>query len=187
VPLVQEAYDWEHGVFLGSIMGSETTAAAEGERGRLRRDPFAMLPFCGYDIGDYFRHWLRMGRRPGASLPRIFSVNWFRKSEGRWLWPGFGENARVLEWIHRRCDGALPVTHTPIGLVPVPSGLTVEGLTLGAGDLDALLSVDPDEWMREIGPIRDFYAALGDSLPAELRRQLDALERRLLAARRRSA
>ena len=187
VPLVHEAYDWEHGVFLGSIMGSETTAAAVGERGRLRRDPFAMLPFCGYDMGDYFRHWLRLGQREGASLPRIFSVNWFRKSEGRWLWPGFGENARVLEWIHRRCDGTLPVTHTPIGMVPAPDGLNVDGLSIAAADLAALLRVDLDGWLGEIGPLRDFYASLGESLPAELRGQLDALELRLLGAWRWSA
>jgi phosphoenolpyruvate carboxykinase (GTP) len=174
VPLVQEAYDWEHGVFLGSIMASETTAAAEGERGRLRRDPFAMLPFCGYDMGDYFRHWLLIGRREGASLPRIFSVNWFRKSDGRWLWPGFGENVRVLEWIHRRCDDDDAAVETPIGLLP--DALNTDGLSV---DLDELLRVDPDQWVQEIGPIRDFYADLGDSLPAELERQLDALERRL--------
>jgi phosphoenolpyruvate carboxykinase (GTP) len=182
VPLVQEAYDWEHGVFLGSIMGSETTAAAVGQRGRLRRDPFAMLPFCGYDMGDYFRHWLRIGQREGASLPRIFSANWFRQSDGRWLWPGFGENVRVLEWIHRRCDGTLPATRTPIGMAPAPGGLNVDGLAIDADDLDALLRVDPDGWLEEIGPIRDFYATLGESLPAELGRQLDALERRLLDA-----
>jgi phosphoenolpyruvate carboxykinase (GTP) len=182
VPLVQEAYDWQHGVFLGSIMGSETTAAAEGERGRLRRDPFAMLPFCGYDVGDYFRHWLRIGRREGARPPRVFGVNWFRRRDGRWLWPGFGENARVLAWIHRRCDGAGAVTHTPIGMVPASGELDVDGLSIDPADLDALLSVDPDEWLGEIGSIRDFYATLGATLPAELTRQLDALERRLLEA-----
>jgi phosphoenolpyruvate carboxykinase (GTP) len=182
VPLVQEAYDFEHGVFLGSIMGSETTAAAEGARGRLRRDPFAMLPFCGYDMGDYFRHWLEIGQRQGASLPRIFSVNWFRQSDGRWLWPGFGENSRVLEWIHRRCDGTIAAVDTPVGLLPAPGGLNVDGLSIGAGDLDELLRVNPVEWLEEIGPIRDFYAALGDTLPAELERQLDALEHRLLDA-----
>jgi phosphoenolpyruvate carboxykinase (GTP) len=182
VPLVQEAYDFEHGVFLGSIMGSETTAAAEGARGRLRRDPFAMLPFCGYDMGDYFRHWLEIGQRQGASLPRIFSVNWFRQSDGRWLWPGFGENSRVLEWIHRRCDGTIAAVDTPIGLLPAPGGLNVDGLSIGPGDLDELLRVNPVEWLEEIGPIRDFYAALGDSLPTELERQLDALEHRLLDA-----
>jgi phosphoenolpyruvate carboxykinase (GTP) len=184
VPLVQEAYDWEHGVFLGSIMGSETTAAAEGAHGRLRRDPFAMLPFCGYDMGGYFRHWLRIGRSAGASPPRVFSVNWFRKRDGRWLWPGFGENARVLEWIHRRCDGTTAAVDTPIGLLPAQGGLIADGLSIDAGDLDELLRVDPVEWLQEIGPIRDFYADLGDSLPTELQRQLDALERRLLDARR---
>jgi phosphoenolpyruvate carboxykinase (GTP) len=174
VPLVQEAYDWEHGVFLGSIMASETTAAAAGERGRLRRDPFAMLPFCGYDMGDYFAHWLRIGQRSGVSLPRIFGVNWFRKRDGEWLWPGFGENARVLEWIHRRCDDAVPAVETPIGLLP--GSLDVDGLSV---DLDELLHVDPEEWRGEIAPIREFYASLGDSLPAELQDQLTALERRL--------
>ena len=174
VPLVQEAHDWEHGVFLGSIMASETTAAAAGERGRLRRDPFAMLPFCGYDMGDYFAHWLRIGQRPGVSLPRIFGVNWFRKRDGEWLWPGFGENARVLEWIHRRCDDAVPAVETPIGLLP--GCLDVDGLSV---DLDELLHVDPEEWRGEIAPIREFYASLGASLPAELQGQLTALERRL--------
>jgi phosphoenolpyruvate carboxykinase (GTP) len=143
-----------------------------------------MLPFCGYNVGDYFRHWLQTGRRPGAQLPRIFSVNWFRQDEdGRWLWPGFGENARVLEWIHRRCDGAVPATHTPIGLLPAPGGLNVDGLFIKVGDLEALLRVDPDEWLPEIEPIRDFYASLAGSLPAQLRRQFDALERRLIRDR----
>jgi phosphoenolpyruvate carboxykinase (GTP) len=181
VPLVQEAHDWEHGVFLGSIMGSETTAAAEGARGRLRRDPFAMLPFCGYNIGDYFRHWLRIGYQAHPiSLPRIFSVNWFRQTEdGRWLWPGFGENARVLAWIHRRCDGKLPAVDTPIGRLPAAGDLNLEGLSIPAGDLDELLRVDPAEWLGEIGPIRAFYDAVGDTLPAELEHQLTTLERRL--------
>ena len=182
VPLVQEAYDWEHGVFLGSIMGSETTAAAEGAHGRLRRDPFAMLPFCGYDMGDYFRHWLEIGRSAGASPPRVFSVNWFRKRDGRWLWPGFGENARVLEWIHRRCDATTAAVDTPIGLLPAPGGLNVDGVSIDAGDLDELLRVDAVEWLQEIGPIRDFYSSLGDSLPTELQAQLTMLERRLRAA-----
>jgi phosphoenolpyruvate carboxykinase (GTP) len=175
VPLVQEAFGWEHGVFLGSIMASETTAAAEGAHGRLRRDPFAMLPFCGYDMGDYFAHWLSLGRRAGAILPRIFSVNWFRRDEaGRFLWPGFGDNARVLAWIHGRCAGTAGAVETPIGLVP--AALDVSGLSV---DLDELLRVDPDAWLDEIEPIRAFYATLGDSLPAELQSQLDALERRL--------
>jgi phosphoenolpyruvate carboxykinase (GTP) len=179
VPLVQEAYGWEHGVFLGSIMGSETTAAAEGQRGRLRRDPFAMLPFCGYDMGDYFGHWLQIGRREGVRLPRIFGVNWFRKDEdGKFLWPGFGENVRVLEWIHRRCDGIADAVDTPIGLVP--GALNVDGLSV---DLDELLRVSASEWLGELEPIRDFYATLGAMLPAELGRQLDALEGRLREAR----
>jgi phosphoenolpyruvate carboxykinase (GTP) len=182
VPLVQEAYDWEHGVFLGSIMGSETTAAAEAACGRLRRDPFAMLPFCGYDMGDYFRHWLRMGRRRGAVLPRIFSVNWFRRSDGRWLWPGFGENSRVLEWIHRRCDGTAAAVDTPIGRVPTPGSLNVDGLSMAPGDVEELLRVDRQEWLQEVGPIREFYATFGTSVPTELHRQLDVLERRLRGA-----
>jgi phosphoenolpyruvate carboxykinase (GTP) len=184
VPLVHEAFDWEHAVFLGSIMGSETTAAAAGAVGKLRRDPFAMLPFCGYHMADYFGHWLEIGRRDGAVLPKVFYVNWFRKDpeDGRWLWPGFGENARVLEWVFRRCDDAVEAADTPIGRVPTPGGLNTEGLSIGADDVAELLRVDPDEWLGEIEPIREFYAKFGDKLPPELREQLDALERRLRAA-----
>jgi phosphoenolpyruvate carboxykinase (GTP) len=183
VPLVHEAFDWEHGVFLGSTMGSETTAAAESAVGKLRRDPFAMLPFCGYHMADYFRHWLEMGRREGAVLPKIFFVNWFRKDldDGRFLWPGFGENARVLEWVFRRCDGAVEAAETPIGRVPTPGGLNTDGLAIGADDLDELLKVDPAEWLPEVDPIREFYAKFGEKLPGELRAQLDALEQRLRA------
>jgi phosphoenolpyruvate carboxykinase (GTP) len=183
VPLVHEAFDWEHGVFLGSTMGSETTAAAESAVGKLRRDPFAMLPFCGYHMADYFRHWLEMGRREGAVLPKIFFVNWFRKDldDGRFLWPGFGENARVLEWVFRRCDGAVEAAETPIGRVPTPGGLDTDGLAIGADDLDALLKVDPAEWLPEVEPIREFYAKFGERLPGELHAQLDALEQRLRA------
>ncbi len=184
VPLVHEAFDWEHGVFLGSIMGSETTAAAESAVGKLRRDPFAMLPFCGYHMADYFRHWLEIGRRDGAVLPKVFYVNWFRKDpgDGRWLWPGFGDNARVLEWVFRRCDDAVEAADTPIGRVPTPGGLDTDGLAIGADDVTELLRVDPDEWLAEIEPIREFYAKFGGKLPAELRAQLDALESRLRAA-----
>jgi phosphoenolpyruvate carboxykinase (GTP) len=184
VPLVQEAFDWEHGVFLGSIMGSETTAAAGGAVGKLRRDPFAMLPFCGYHMADYFRHWLEIGRRDGVVLPKVFNVNWFRKdpSDGRWLWPGFGENARVLEWVFRRCDGAVEAAETPIGRVPTPDGLDTDGLEISDADLAELLKVDPAEWLAEIEPIHEFYAQFGDKLPAELREQLDALAQRLRAA-----
>jgi phosphoenolpyruvate carboxykinase (GTP) len=183
VPLVHEAFDWEHGVFLGSTMGSETTAAAESAVGKLRRDPFAMLPFCGYHMADYFRHWLEMGRREGAVLPEIFFVNWFRKDldDGRFLWPGFGENARVLEWVFRRCDGAVEAAETPIGWVPTPGGLNTDGLAIGADDLDELLKVDPAEWLPEVDPIREFYAKFGEKLPGELRAQPDALEQRLRA------
>jgi phosphoenolpyruvate carboxykinase (GTP) len=181
VPLVHEAFDWEHGVFLGSIMGSETTAAAAGAVGKLRRDPFAMLPFCGYHMADYFRHWLEIGRRDGAVLPKIFYVNWFRKDprDGRWLWPGFGENARVLEWVFRRCDGAVEAADTPIGCVPTAGGLDTDGLAIGEDDLAELFKVDPAEWLPEIEPIREFYGQFGEKLPAELPAQLDALEQRL--------
>ena len=181
VPLVHEAFDWEHGVFLGSIMGSETTAAAESAVGKLRRDPFAMLPFCGYHMADYFRHWLEIGRRDGAVLPKIFYVNWFRKdpNDGHWLWPGFGENARVLEWVFRRCDGAVEADETPIGLVPTAGGLDTEGLSLDDADLAELLKVDASEWLPEIDPIREFYAKFGEKLPDELTAQLDALQERL--------
>jgi phosphoenolpyruvate carboxykinase (GTP) len=181
VPLVHEAFDWEHGVFLGSIMGSETTAAAAGAVGKLRRDPFAMLPFCGYHMADYFRHWLEIGRRDGAVLPKVFYVNWFRKDpgDGRWLWPGFGENARVLEWVFRRCDGAVEAADTPIGRVPTPGGLDTDGLAIGADDVAELLRVDPREWLAEIEPIREFYEKFGEKLPSELRAQLGALEQRL--------
>src|SRR5829696_3371728 len=181
VPLVHEARDWEHGVFLGSVMGSETTAAAAGAVGKLRRDPFAMLPFCGYHMADYFAHWLRIGERDGAKLPKVFYVNWFRKdpADGRWLWPGFGENARVLEWVFRRCEGTADAADTPIGRVPTPGGLDTDGLAISAGDLSAVLAVDPEEWLAEIEPIRAFYAQFGDRLPGELAAQLDALEQRL--------
>ncbi|MBA3408234.1 MAG: phosphoenolpyruvate carboxykinase (GTP), partial [Solirubrobacterales bacterium] len=184
VPLVHEAFDWEHGVFLGSIMGSETTAAIAGAVGKLRRDPFAMLAFCGYHMADYFAHWLELGRREGAVLPRIFYVNWFRKDpeDGRWLWPGFGENARVLEWVFRRCDDAVESQDTPIGRVPTTGGLNTEGLSLSEADLAELLRVDPVEWLPEIDPIREFYDGLGAKLPGELPAQLDALQERLNSA-----
>ena len=185
LPLVHEAFDWEHGVFLGAVMGSETTAAAAGEVGKLRRDPFAMLPFCGYHMGDYFAHWLGMGRRDDArGLPRIFYVNWFRKDleSGRFLWPGFGDNARVLEWIFRRCENAAEAVETPIGLLPTPGALDTDGLDISDEDLAALTRVRADEWKPEIEPIREFFAKFGDKLPAALTRQLDALEQRLNGA-----
>ncbi|MGH2802529.1 MAG: phosphoenolpyruvate carboxykinase (GTP) [Thermoleophilaceae bacterium] len=180
VPLVTEAYDWGHGVFMGSIMGSEKTAAAAGAVGELRFDPFAMLPFCGYHMGDYFGHWLEIGRREGARLPKLFMVNWFRKDgDGRFIWPGFGENSRVLAWIFRRCDGEADAVETPIGLVPAQGAIDTEGLDLSPADMAKLLEVDPEEWKVQLPQIRQHYAGFGDALPGELRRQLDVLEERL--------
>jgi phosphoenolpyruvate carboxykinase (GTP) len=180
VPLVHEAFDWEHGVFLGSIMSSETTAAAAGDVGMLRRDPMAMLPFCGYDMAAYFRHWIEVGGRPGADLPRVFYVNWFRKDDsGRFLWPGFGENSRVLAWVFRRCDEEAGAVDTPIGRVPAPGGLDTNGLDVPQEDLDSLLRVDPGDWRAELPLIRQHFATFGDRLPQALEDQLAALEERL--------
>jgi phosphoenolpyruvate carboxykinase (GTP) len=181
VPLVREAFDWEHGVFLGSIMSSETTAAAAGAVGNVRHDPFAMLPFCGYHMADYFRHWLEIGERGDTDkLPRIFYVNWFRKDpSGRWLWPGFGENSRVIAWAFRRCDDAAEAEKTPIGLVPGAGGLDVDGLDVSAEDLAELLAVDSGEWREELPSMHEHFAKFGDQLPAQLREQLSTLEERL--------
>ncbi|MBN1529714.1 MAG: phosphoenolpyruvate carboxykinase (GTP) [Thermoleophilaceae bacterium] len=182
VPLVHEAVSWEHGVFLGSIMSSETTAAAAGDVGKLRRDPMAMLPFCGYDMAAYFAHWLDMGEREGANLPRIFYVNWFRKDEtGRFLWPGFGENSRVLAWVFRRCDDEADAVDTPIGRVPAEGSLDTDGLGMAADELAALLEVDTDEWKAELPLIHEHFATFGDRLPERLRDELEALEKRLNA------
>jgi phosphoenolpyruvate carboxykinase (GTP) len=181
VPLVHEATDWEHGVFLGSIMSSETTAAAAGEVGKLRFDPMAMLPFCGYHMGDYFAHWLDVGREHDESrLPRIFYVNWFRKDEnGGFLWPGFGENSRVLAWIFRRCDDEAEAVDTPIGRVPAPDAIDTEGLDVSREDMEKLLAVDPEQWKAQLPQVREHLARFGDRLPQGLRRQLEALEQRL--------
>jgi phosphoenolpyruvate carboxykinase (GTP) len=180
VPLVREAFDWEHGVFLGSIMSSETTAAAAGEVGKLRHDPMAMLPFCGYHMGDYFGHWLKVGAREGARLPRVFYVNWFRKDdEGNFLWPGFGENSRVLEWIFRRCAGTAEAEETPIGMVPTVADLNTDGLDLSGDEIAALLAVDPAEWKVELPAIHQHFARFGRHLPDQLHEQLKDLERRL--------
>jgi phosphoenolpyruvate carboxykinase (GTP) len=184
VPLVLEARDWEHGVFLGSIMSSETTAAAAGAVGKLRFDPMAMLPFCGYHMGDYFAHWLRTGRREGATLPRIYYVNWFRKGkDGRFLWPGYGENSRVLAWIFERCAGRARAQETPIGLLPAigDGGIETGGLDVGDRAMEELLSVDQAGWQAQLPQVREHFAKFGDRLPAELREQLEELERRLEA------
>jgi phosphoenolpyruvate carboxykinase (GTP) len=181
VPLVTEAFDWEHGVFLGSIMASETTAAATGAIGMLRRDPFAMLPFCGYNMADYFAHWLTIGKATDDSkLPRLYLVNWFRKDDdGNFLWPGYGENSRVLEWIAQRAAGRAEAVDTPAGRVPSPGALDTQGLDLPSERLAKLLDVDVDEWRAEVPLIREHYSQFGDRLPAELAAQVDALEHRL--------
>jgi phosphoenolpyruvate carboxykinase (GTP) len=180
VPLVHEAFDWEHGVFLGAQMSSETTAAAAGEVGKLRFDPFAMLPFCGYNMSDYFAHWLELGQRDGAKLPKIFYVNWFRKDEdGRFLWPGFGENSRVLAWIFRRCDDAADADGTAIGLVPGAGAIDTDGLDVSAENMAELLKVDPEEWKAQLPQVHEHFARFGDRLPAAVRAQLEALEQRL--------
>jgi phosphoenolpyruvate carboxykinase (GTP) len=182
VPLVHEARDWEHGTFLGSIMSSETTAAQAGQVGKLRFDPMAMLPFCGYNMGDYFGHWLRVGRHEGAKLPRIFYVNWFRKDEGgKFMWPGFGENSRVLAWIFGRVIGDAVAVETPIGLVPPigKDGIDIDGLDVSEETMARLLEVDRHQWAHQLPQMMEHYAEFGDTLPAELRDQLHALQRRL--------
>ena len=180
VPLVTEAFDWEHGVFLGATMSSEMTAAAAGGVGQLRFDPFAMLPFCGYDMAAYFRHWLEVGRREGAQLPRIFYVNWFRKDdEGSFLWPGFGENSRVLSWVFERCAGRAGARETAIGLLPEEGAIDVAGLDIAPGAMEELLSVDAEAWKAQLPQVREHFARFGEDLPDELAQQLDALEQRL--------
>jgi len=180
VPLVYEAYNWDHGVFMGATQSSETTAAVIGEVGKLRRDPFAMLPFCGYNMGDYFAHWLQMGDRLGDKAPRIFYVNWFRKApDGRWLWPGYGENSRVLAWMCQRVDGKAGAVETPIGLLPRPEDLDLRGLDVPPEDLRELLRVDVDAWRAEIPDIERHFAQFGDRLPRRLREQLRQLQARL--------
>jgi phosphoenolpyruvate carboxykinase (GTP) len=181
VPLVREAFDWEHGVFLGATMSSEMTAAAFGAVGQLRFDPFAMLPFCGYNMADYFQHWLDIGTKGDTSkLPRIFYVNWFRKDEdGKFIWPGFGENSRVLEWVFRRCNGEGEVQTTSLGYTPAEGDLNVEGLDLSAEDLHTLLTVDDEAVKAELPQLKEHLAKFGDRLPSELTSQLQALEQRL--------
>ncbi|HEX5097143.1 MAG TPA: phosphoenolpyruvate carboxykinase (GTP) [Acidimicrobiia bacterium] len=181
VPLVTEAYNWQHGVFLGSIMGSETTAAATGAVGALRRDPFAMLPFCGYNMGDYFGHWLDIGAGADADkLPRLFYVNWFRKDDdGKFLWPGYGDNSRVLAWVCERAAGRGAAKDTAIGRLPADGALPLDGLGLPAAAVAELLDVDADEWRAELPLIEEHYAVFGDRLPQALHNELDALAKRL--------
>ncbi|THJ51827.1 phosphoenolpyruvate carboxykinase (GTP) [Candidatus Frankia alpina] len=181
VPLVTEAPDWRRGVFFGSIVASETTAAAAGAIGKLRRDPFAMLPFCGYNMADYFAHWLEVGQKADqAKLPRIYYVNWFRKSpQGKFLWPGFGENSRVLAWIVGRLEGNVDSVETPLGVLPTRDALPTDGLEIDDADLDALLTVDVDVWKQEAELIPEHYQTFGDRLPAELWAEHEALVSRL--------
>ena len=180
IPLVHEAFSWRHGTFMGSIVGSEMTAAAAGNVGQLRRDPFAMLPFCGYHMGDYFAHWLSIGEKaaPGK-LPKIFYVNWFRKSsDGKWLWPGYGDNSRVIKWIIERVEGTGSAVTTPIGHLPTPDAIDLSGLAIPHANMEELLRVDPKEWLREVESIKSHYALFGQRLPSALGEELAALELR---------
>lgn len=181
-PLVYQSFDWEHGVFVGSIMASETTAAAAGKVGVVRRDPMAMLPFCGYHMGDYFAHWLEMGKKI-ANPPKIFNVNWFRTDDdGNFIWPGFGDNMRVLMWILDRCEGTARAVETPIGYEPFPEDIEIGGLSIDCETIKSLLHVDTSLWKDEVKGIREFYSKFGSKLPKELSHQLDALEKRLNSA-----
>ncbi len=179
-PLVYQSRDWENGVFIGSAMASETTAAAAGAVGVVRRDPMAMLPFCGYHMGDYFRHWLEMGKKLGDKAPKIFNVNWFRTDdEGNFLWPGFGDNMRVLNWIIDRCEGKATAQETAIGYVPQPEDIDLTDLDMDLDTLKGILTVDKDVWSKEAAEIEEHYKKFGDHLPAELRTQLDTLKKNL--------
>ena len=184
VPLVTEAFDWRHGTFLGATVSSETTAAIAGKVGQLRHDPMAMLAFCGYHMGDYFGHWLKMGEHSKPSkLPKIFYVNWFRQdASGKFLWPGFGENSRVLKWIFERCDGKVHATETPIGRIPEVADLDTRGLDIQGAHVEELLSVDIMGWLAEVPLIKQHFAHFGDHLPEGLNLELKALEERLRAA-----
>jgi phosphoenolpyruvate carboxykinase (GTP) len=180
VPLVIEALNWLHGTFLGSIMASEKTAAAAGKIGDLRRDPMAMLPFCGYHMGDYFAHWLKMGEKGGAKMPKIFYVNWFRKNAaGKFMWPGYAENARVLKWIFERCNGTAKAVDTPIGRLPAEGSLDVNGLKIAPEDMQELTHVDKEGWKAELPLIHEHFATFGAKLPKALNDELTALEKRL--------
>jgi phosphoenolpyruvate carboxykinase (GTP) len=185
VPLVTEAFNWQHGTFLGATMSSETTAAITGKVGQLRRDPMAMLPFCGYHMGDYFAHWLKMGTLSSpAKLPKIFYVNWFRQDKaGNFLWPGYGENSRVLKWIFERCDGKVHANDTPIGRIPEVADLDIKGLDLPAANVAELLSVDIGGWLAELPSIKEHFAQFGNRLPEGLKFEVKALEERLQAAK----
>jgi phosphoenolpyruvate carboxykinase (GTP) len=184
VPLVTESFNWQHGTYLGATASSETTAAAAGKVGQLRRDPMAMLPFCGYNMGDYFAHYLKIGAKGGAKLPKIYYVNWFRQDEnGKFLWPGYGENSRVLKWVFERCNGTADAVETPIGRLPRPSDLDLDGLNLAPGAIEKLLAVDVEGWWNEVPLVREHFAKFGSHLPKELNDEVNGLEQRLKAAK----
>jgi len=180
VPLVTESFDWQHGTFLAATASSETTAAATAKVGQLRRDPMAMLPFCGYNMGDYFAHWLKIGATRGANLPRIYYVNWFRRDDkGKFLWPGYGENSRVLKWVFERCNGSAQAVETPIGRLPAPGALDTKGLDISGESLAKLFEIDVKGWLAEVPKIKDFFAGFGSRMPKELEQEVDKLEQRL--------
>jgi len=188
VPLVNESRDWQHGTFLGTIVSSEMTAAAFGAIGKLRHDPMAMLPFCGYNMADYWGHWLDIGNKAGARLPRIFYVNWFRKDEdNKFIWPGFGENSRILKWIFDRCNGDADFVATPIGNLPTLDAINFDRLDLSDADKAMLLRVEIDGWLKEIPLIREYYRQFGTRLPAALSEEVDQLEKRLQKAKKEAA
>jgi phosphoenolpyruvate carboxykinase (GTP) len=176
---VYEAFNWQHGVFVGATMASERTAAQYGELGEVRRDPMAMLPFCGYNMADYFRHWLKIGKKM-IKPPRIFHVNWFRQDEtGKFMWPGFGENLRVLEWILARCNNNIGAVKSPIGYIPRPEDIDMTGLDLSRETLEKLLSINKDEWLKELESQREFFKRFGRDLPREILDEWKFLKRRL--------
>jgi phosphoenolpyruvate carboxykinase (GTP) len=178
-PLVYEAFDWQHGVFVGATMASETTAAATGNVGVVRRDPMAMLPFCGYNMADYFGHWLEMGKRI-PHPPKIFHVNWFRRgTDGKFLWPGYGENVRVLKWILERVEGRGAAEETPVGFVPTRNALTLDGLKISPETIDELLRVNAEDWEDDLADSKEFFDKFGNRLPRELREEHGKLSRRL--------
>jgi phosphoenolpyruvate carboxykinase (GTP) len=178
-PLVYQAFNWQHGVFVGATIASERTAAQVGKLGEVRRDPMAMLPFCGYNMADYFRHWLNMGRRMARS-PKVFHVNWFRQDEnGKFLWPGFTENLRVLEWVLDRCNSTVGAVQTPIGYIPYASDIDMTGLKLQPQALDELLKIDPAAWLEELKGIKKFFKQFGKNFPDELWQEYGELLKRL--------
>jgi phosphoenolpyruvate carboxykinase (GTP) len=179
MPLVYESLSWAHGTLIGASLSSEMTAAAKGEVGKLRHDPFAMLPFCGYNMGDYFSHWLALGKNSSA-FPRIFHVNWFLKDpQGKYLWPGFGDNARVLKWIFERVDGMASAQSTPIGHLPTPKSLDLSDLNFSQDALAQLLKVDSSAWLQEVAELRSYFSLFGAQFPQGLADELNALEQRL--------